>query len=79
MERCTLTGEFPPGTEPRMVKMMAELLFFHLSLTRVIRLKQTNCTAISMASSQPMTEVKSQNHSPKDRVVHLEDLSQKGA
>jgi len=59
----TLTGEFPPGAEPRTVKMIAESLFFLLSLTKVIRPKRTNCAAISAASSLPTTDVKSQSHS----------------
>lgn len=59
----TLTGEFPPGAEPRTVKMIAESLFFLLSLTRVMRPNRTNCAAISAASSLPTTDVKSHSHS----------------
>ena len=62
-KRHTETGELPPGAEPRTVKMIAESLFFRLSLTRVMRPKRTNCAAISAASSRPTTEVKSQSHS----------------
>jgi len=52
----TLTGEFLPGAEPQTVKMMVESLFLRLSLTRGMRLKRTECAAISAASSQLTTE-----------------------
>jgi hypothetical protein len=62
-KRHTLTGELPPGAEPRTVKIIAESLPFRLSLTRVMRPNRTNCAAISAASSLPTTDVKSQSHS----------------
>jgi hypothetical protein len=43
--------------------MIAESLFFRLSLTSAMSPKRTNCAPISAASSRPTTEVKSQSHS----------------